>query len=99
MGIYILYLLLLLIPVLWIVSVFIQRKWKHILVYTILNALLIAIYFYIIFYSNYKIFLHDEYRLKKIFLFLYIIMTHTIAGFIFAMVYKYKVAKNQKTIL
>ncbi len=99
MGIYILYLLLLLIPVLWIVSVFILRKWKHILVYTIVNALLIAIYFYIIFYSNYKIFLHDEYRLKKIFLFLYIIMTHTIAGFIFAMVYKYKVAKNQKTIL
>lgn len=95
MGIYILYLLLLLIPFLWIVSIFILRKWKHILIYTILNTLLIAIYFYTIFYSNYNIFLHDEYRLKKIFLFLYIIISHTIVGFIFSLVYKYKLAKNQ----
>jgi len=95
MGIYILYLLLLLIPFLWIVSVFMLRKWKHILIYSILNALIIAIYFYIIFYSNYKIFLQDEYGLKKIFLFLYIIILHTIAGFIFALVYKYKLTKNQ----
>ena len=65
MGIYILYFLLLLIPFLWIVSIFMLRKWKYILIYSILNGLLIAIYFYIIFYSNYKIFLHDEYRLKK----------------------------------
>lgn len=99
MGTYILYFLLLLIPILWIVSIFMLRKWKHILIYSILNAFLIAVYFYLIFYSNYKIFLYDEYRLKKIFLFLYIIMSHTIVGFIFALVYKYKLAKNQKTIL
>ena len=92
---YFLYIIVVLIPVFWAISIYKLRKWNYVLIFSILNFLLIALYFYIIFNSNYEIFAQDDFRLKKIFLFLYLIISHTVAGFIFALVLKNKLAKNQ----
>lgn len=91
---YFFYFLVALIPVLWMVSIYFLRKWKLIYKYVLFHFALICIYFYILFFSKIKFFEHDEYSLKNIFLFLYIIAFHTIIGFIFALYYKTKLSKN-----
>ena len=93
MGVYIFYFLLGLLPVLWIVSVIFLRKWKHIIRYFWITTLAVLSYFSIIFFSGLSFFGHDEYGLKKVFLFIMIIGAHTIIGFIFALYYKYKMSK------
>ena len=93
MGVYIFNFLMGLLPVLWIISIVLLRKWKHIIRYIISNTILVLIYFLALFYSKITFFEHDEYGLKKVFLFLMIIGAHTIIGFIFALYYKYKMSK------
>ncbi len=93
MGVYIFYFLLGLMPVLWIISIVLLRKWKHIIRYFIGNTILVLVYFFGLFYSKISFFEHDEYGLNIVFLFLMIIGAHTIIGFIFALYYKYKISK------
>ena len=93
MTVYIFYFLLGLLPVLWIISIVLLKKWKHIIRYFICNTILVLIYFFGLFFSRLTFFDHDEYGLKKVFLFLFIIGFHTILGFIFALYYKYKISK------
>lgn len=80
-------------PVLWIISAVLLRKWKHIILFFIGNTVLVLVYFLGLFYSKISFFEHDEYGLKKVFLFLMIIGAHTVIGFIFALYYKYKMSK------
>lgn len=93
MGVYIFYFLIGLLPILWIISIVILRKWKHIIWYTISNTISVLVYFFVLFYSKISFFEHDEYGLNIVFLFLMIIGAHTIIGFIFALYYKYKMSK------
>jgi hypothetical protein len=99
MTVYIFYFLIALMPISWIVSLYIIRKWQYVLGYFIMSSLVVVIYSYVILFSTIKIFSQDELGLKKIFLFLYTIMIHSIAGFIFALIYKYKFANKQKPTL
>lgn len=88
------YFLVSLIPILWIWSIVILKKWKYILYYAVVNTLVIGLYFLFIFYSNTSFFDVDPYGLKKVFSFLFMIGFHTTLGFIFALYYKYKISKN-----
>ena len=94
MTVTIFYFLLALLPIMWIVSIIWLRKWKHVLVCALSNALIIFVSFFIIFFSSIKLFEHDEYGLKKVFLFLFLLGFQTVAGFIFALYFKFKLSKN-----
>ena len=94
MTVYVFYFLLALLPIMWLISIIWLWKWKHILVYALTNALLILFFVFIIFFSSIKLFEQDEYGLKKVFLFLFILGFHTVAGFIFAIYFKFKLSKN-----
>ena len=94
MTVYIFYFLLALLPVMWITSIVWLKKWKHFLPYIFINSLLVFIYHFVIFYSSIKLFEHDEYGLKKIFLFIFTIGFHTLIGFVFALYFKFKLSKN-----
>lgn len=94
MTVYIFYFLVALLPIMWIISFIWLRKWKHILTYSLLNTLVVLIYTFVLFFSSLKLFEHDEYRLKKVFSFLFIIGFQTLIGFIFALYFKFKLSKN-----
>lgn len=99
--VFIFYFLLSLIPVLWTITVYILRKWKHIYRFCFVNVLLVALYFFLQFNSTLRIFKTDPMGLKNVFLFLYLIIFQTVSGFIFALYYKFKLSKNgnqQRTI-
>jgi hypothetical protein len=94
MTVYIFYSILSLLPILWITSIVWLRKWKPVLLYALLNAVAIFLYLFVLFFTSIKLFEHDEYGLKKVFLFLFILSFHTVAGFIFALYFKFKLSKN-----
>lgn len=94
MTVYIFYFILTLLPIMWITSIVWLKKWKYFLPYILINNLLILIYVFVIFYSSITLYVHDEYGLKKIFLFLFIIGFQTIIGFIFALYFKFKLSKK-----
>ena len=70
------------------------KKWKHFKPYALLNSLAVFIYLFVFFFTSMKLFFNDEYGLKKIFLFLFIITFHTIIGFIFALYYKFTLSEK-----
>lgn len=88
------YFLLALLPIMWMVSIIWLWKWKHIWVYAIANALLIFFSLFVTFFSSIKFFEHDEYGLKKVFLFLFILTFQTVTSFIYALYFKFKLSKN-----
>lgn len=92
--VFIFYFGLSLIPVLWIFTIYFLRKWKSVKIFCLANILLVAVYFFLIFYSTFHFFKTDPYGLKNIFLFLYSIIIQTLSGFIFSLYYKFKVLKN-----
>lgn len=94
MTVTIFYFIVALLPIMWIISIMWLRKWKHVLPYVLLNALAVFIYLFVIFFAHLKLFDHDEYGLKKVFLFLFIIAFHTIIGFIFALYFKFRLSKK-----
>ena len=91
---YIFYSLTALIPILFIWSLFVLRKWKFLLHYTSTNLLVCIVYAYLILFSPWHFFAQDPLGLKKIFLFLIFIFIHAAGSFIFAVYYHYKLAKN-----
>ena len=91
---YLFYFIVSLTPISWIISIFWLRKWKPIYLYAIVNLLLIVAYFFLFFYSRFTFFKEDQLGLKKVFLFIYLILFHSIISFIFALYFKFKMSKN-----
>lgn len=95
---YIFYCLVALIPILFIWSLYLLRKWQPIYRYFGINLLAFVIYFYVILYSPLHFFEQDSLGLKKIFLFLMIIFIHAVGSFIFAVYYHFKLSKKWEPI-
>ena len=79
-----------LLPIQWIITIYLLRKWKYIKIFSLLNILLIAVYFFLIFHSIFYFFKTDPLVLKTIFLFLYLMIFQTLMNFIFSLYYQYK---------
>lgn len=79
-----------LLPMLWIVTIYLLRKWKYIKIFSLLNIFLVTVYFFLIFHSFFHFFKTDPLGLKTIFLFLYLIIFQTVMNFIFSLYYQYK---------
>ncbi len=94
MEVYIFFFILGLMPVLWIFSLLTLRKWQFFFRFLWINALAVISYSTLIIFSGLSFFGHDEYGLKKVFLFLMTIGFHTIIGFTIALYYKYIMSKK-----
>lgn len=94
MRTFILFTIAALIPILWIVSIYLLRKWNKVYRYFIINLLVLLSYLYLTFFSDFKFFKEDQLGLKIVFLFIYILLFHTIANFIFALFFNSKISKN-----
>ena len=79
-----------LLPILWIITLYLLRKWKYVKIFLLLNIFLVAVSFFLIFHSIFYFFKTDPYGLKTIFLFLYLMIFQTVMNFIFSLYYKYK---------
>lgn len=87
------YSLLALIPVMFIWSGYLLRKQNWFRLYLLVNTAFFALYFLGIFFTPLEFFEQDPYGLKKIFLFLYILLVHALGCFTFALYHHYK-SKN-----
>ncbi len=79
-----------LLPILWIITIYLLRKWKYVKIFCCVNTLVVAINFVLIFHSTFHFFKTDPLGLKTIFLFLYLMIFQTVMNFIFSLYYKYK---------
>ena len=91
---FILYAIVASIPILWIISIYLLRKRKEIYRYFIVHLVLFIAYLYLVLFSNFKFFEYDQLGLKKVFLFIFILLFHTLANFIFALYHTFKLSKN-----
>jgi hypothetical protein len=91
---YILFSFLTLIPILWIINIFILKNWKHVIKYTVINIVFILTYFTNIFYCLSDHFINDQYGIEKVFYFILLLITHTLIAFIFALYFKFKLSQN-----
>lgn len=94
MRTFIVFALVALIPILWIVSIYLLRKWNKVFRYFSINLIVLLTYLYLTLFSDFKFFKEDQLGLKIVFLFIYILLFHTIANFIFALFYNSKISKN-----
>ncbi len=94
MKLYILLSFLALFPILWIVSIVILKKWKHVLKYSVLNVVFTLTYFIVIFYCMNDYFINDSYGLERIIYFVVLFIIQSLTSFIFALYYKYKLSNN-----
>ncbi len=88
------YLILATIPILAFVSMYLLREWKWIYYYAFINSLVFVTYLYVILFSDFCFFDQDQLGLKKIFLFLYCLLFHGAASFIFSLIYKFNLSKK-----
>lgn len=94
MTVYVFYFLLGCIPILWTISFYLLRKWNSMRVFLFANLIVFLAYFYSVVFSDISFFDQDPWQLKKIFLFIFMLLFHTLALFIFALYYKYKLSKH-----
>lgn len=88
------YLLSTIFAAMWIISIFILRKWKYFYLFFALNLVISIIYYYLITQTNVINLASKEIGFAILFNFLIFIITHTIIVFIFALYYKLKLSKN-----
>ena len=79
--------------VLWILSIYLVREWKHFWVFFAINLLILAIYSTYTIYGNLNFLGHDEYGLGRLMMLFAIPIIHVLIAFILAMVINYRLKK------
>ncbi|SHJ42441.1 hypothetical protein SAMN04488007_0291 [Maribacter aquivivus] len=79
--------------VLWALSIYLVRKWKHFWIFFAINFAILAIYTTYIIYGNLDFLGHDEYGLGRLMMLFAIPLIHVLIAFILAMVINYRLQK------
>lgn len=79
--------------VLWILSIYLVRKWKYFWAFFAINFAILAIYTTYTIYGNLDFLGHDEYGLGRLMMLFAIPLVHVLIVFILAMVINYRLKK------
>ncbi len=79
---------------LWILSIYLVRKWKYFWAYFFINLLIVISYLIYILYGSLTFLGHDEYGLGRLFLLFSWPIKHAILGAVIAIIINRKITKN-----
>ena len=79
--------------ILWLLSIYLVRKWKYFWVYFGINLIIIAIYTNYTVYGNLEFLGHDEYGLGRLMMLFAVPIVHVSISFIIAIVINYRLNK------
>ena len=79
--------------VLWILTIYLVRKWKYFWIFFATNLLIIAIYTAYLTYGDLNFIGHDEYGLPRLMVLVATPLLHVLISFIIAIIVSYRLKK------
>ncbi|KAA9332340.1 hypothetical protein F0P96_12745 [Hymenobacter busanensis] len=77
-------------PMLWLISLYLLRRWSHFPAFFAANTALLIVYLYVLFHPTLISFGHDEYGLGRLFGLFCTVTAHVVLGFLFAVAFRWK---------
>ncbi|EAR01252.1 hypothetical protein FB2170_11046 [Maribacter sp. HTCC2170] len=79
--------------VLWILSIYLVRKWKYFWIFFAVNFAILTIYTIYTIYGNLSFLGHDEYGLGRLIMLFAVPLIHVLVAFVLAIIIRYRLKK------